>query len=598
MFDALLRRPPGRDTEKQKRVALGALIATLMTTTLAVPAIAGQGGVTDDGEGVALPSSPSPSPSPVSGGAGGSGSGFPARYAAPYIETWGSPSELERARQAGLRYATLAFVLDGGDCRATFNGNTPVTDQGWRSAVEGLRSSGGDVIASFGGASGTELGQGCRSVSALQEQYRTVVDALGLSRLDFDIEGSALADSAANHRRNQALAALQQQYAAAGRTLDVQFTLPSGTHGLEQDGVALLRDAESTGLRVTLVNIMTMDYGSHVQDMGQAAIDAATDLHEQLGQIWTSKSPQELWAMEGNTPMIGVNDTPGEVFTTDDATRVESFAADKGIQQLSFWAVGRDKACSASGTLSDSCSGTAQSDYQFSRIFDAITTTAPGTEPGTTPVPGPVPTDSGTPVPTGSGTPDTPGTGGFAGTGGAGQTIDTAFTTGYTWFDNTPRGSSQISNPVLHRQAGGTGTYADPITLAVGHSLANGKDTLDYPAGTRFYMPRVRRYFVVEDACGDGQSPQNGPCHSLKTAPKGATTWLDMYVGGAGEDSQSAVQACADKVTAGTHAGLNTVVQNPGPNLPVVEGPLFQNGKCTDLYTPTPTTKGTDPDNN
>jgi chitinase len=411
MFDALLRRPPGRDTEKQKRVALGALIATLMTTTLAVPAIAGQGGVTDDGEGVALPSSPSPSPSPVSGGAGGSGSGFPARYAAPYIETWGSPSELERARQAGLRYATLAFVLDGGDCRATFNGNTPVTDQGWRSAVEGLRSSGGDVIASFGGASGTELGQGCRSVSALQEQYRTVVDALGLSRLDFDIEGSALADSAANHRRNQALAALQQQYAAAGRTLDVQFTLPSGTHGLEQDGVALLRDAESTGLRVTLVNIMTMDYGSHVQDMGQAAIDAATDLHEQLGQIWTSKSPQELWAMEGNTPMIGVNDTPGEVFTTDDATRVESFAADKGIQQLSFWAVGRDKACSASGTLSDSCSGTAQSDYQFSRIFDAITTTAPGTEPGTTPVPGPVPTDSGTPVPTGSGTPDTPGTG-------------------------------------------------------------------------------------------------------------------------------------------------------------------------------------------
>ncbi|MEU2736945.1 cysteine/serine endopeptidase inhibitor, partial [Streptomyces sp. NPDC007095] len=31
--------------------------------------------VTDDGEGVALPSSPSPSPSPVSGGAGGSGSG-------------------------------------------------------------------------------------------------------------------------------------------------------------------------------------------------------------------------------------------------------------------------------------------------------------------------------------------------------------------------------------------------------------------------------------------------------------------------------------------------------------------------------------------
>ncbi|AYN43231.1 hypothetical protein D9753_34985 [Streptomyces dangxiongensis] len=75
--------------------------------------------------------------------------------------------------------------------------------------------------------------------------------------------------------------------------------------------MALLRDAQSTGLRVSLVNIMTMDYGSAVDDMGQAAIDAATGLHDQLGQIWTSKSPEELWAMEGNTPMIGVNDTPG-----------------------------------------------------------------------------------------------------------------------------------------------------------------------------------------------------------------------------------------------------------------------------------------------
>jgi hypothetical protein len=97
-------------------------------------------------------------------------------------------------------------------------------------------------------------------------------------------------------------------------------------------------------------------------------------------------------------------------------------------------------------------------------------------------------------------------------------------------------------------------------------------------------MPRVRRYFIVEDACGDGGSPQNGPCHSLKTAPQGATTWLDMYVGGESGDSESAVQACADTVTAGTRGGLNTVVQNPGPNLPVVEGPLFQNGKCTELY--------------
>src|SRR5512135_1310636 len=42
--------------------------------------------------------------------------------------------------------------------------------------------------------------------------------------------------------------------------------------------------------------------------------------------------------------------------------------------------------------------------------------------------------------------------------------ITSAYTTGYTWFDNTPPGSGEISHPVLHAKAGGTGTYADPIT--------------------------------------------------------------------------------------------------------------------------------------
>ncbi|MFG3010593.1 cysteine/serine endopeptidase inhibitor, partial [Streptomyces cinerochromogenes] len=154
--------------------------------------------VTDGGEAIEPPSaSPEPvrigEPAPDGGPGGG---GWPSQYAAPYVETWGSPSDLENARQAGLKYATLAFVLDGGGCKATFNGNTPVTDEGWKAAVQNLRTSGGDVIASFGGASGTELGQACGSVTALQEQYRTVVDALDLSRLDFDIEGAALADSA------------------------------------------------------------------------------------------------------------------------------------------------------------------------------------------------------------------------------------------------------------------------------------------------------------------------------------------------------------------------------------------------------------------
>ncbi|MER6687365.1 hypothetical protein ABT287_43745, partial [Streptomyces olivaceoviridis] len=265
--------------------------------------------------------------------------------------------------------------------------------------------------------------------------------------------------------------------------------------------------------------------------------------------------------------------------TADDAKQLADFAVQKGIQELSFWAVGRDKACPATGTLSGDCSGTEQNDHQFLTIFNTIPTTAPGTAP--------VPAASGSPAPETSGIPEakhtatpqpTAGTPGGSGSG-SGKTIENAFTTGYTWFDNTPRGSAQISAPVLHQRADGTGTWKDPITLAVGHTMEGGKDTLDYPAGTRFYVPEVRRYFIVEDACGDGASPQNGPCHKLDTAPQGATTWLDLYIGGGSGDNESAVQSCADRLT-----GLKTVIQNPSDGLPVVEGPLFDNGKCTATY--------------
>ncbi|MFD9125241.1 RICIN domain-containing protein [Kitasatospora sp. NPDC059571] len=305
------------------------------------------------------------------------GPGFPAHFAAPYLETWNAPSVMTDVRNAtGLKYFTLAFVISDGSCNATFNGDTAITDASWQSAINGLRSAGGDVIASFGGAAGTELGQACTSVSALQAQYKRVVDTLNLTRIDLDIEGSALNDTTANDRRNQALAALQQSYAAAGRHLDVNYTLPVNPTGLESNSLSLLNNAKSRGLTVNAVNIMTMDYGP-AMDMGQAAVNAATALHTQLGQIWTTKTSDQLWAMEGNTPMIGVNDTTAEVFTTANASTLESFAASHGIQELAFWAIGRDKACASTGTLSDSCSGTPQSAYQFSRTFNALTGATP-----------------------------------------------------------------------------------------------------------------------------------------------------------------------------------------------------------------------------
>lgn len=170
------------------------------------------------------------------------------------------------------------------------------------------------------------------------------------------------------------------------------------------------------------------------------------------------------------------------------------------------------------------------------------------------PTPSPVPPPTPTPPPA------------------SGETRLTAYVTGYGFPDNTPP-SAEISNPVIHSLAGGTGTYGDPITIAVGHSISGGKDTLDYAAGTRFYIPALRRYFIVEDTCGDGSSPQNGPCH---TGYQGHV-WIDAWVGGTqkrGTSEASAVLNCEDTIT-----DLHLVIVNPAANYAVVSGSVYS-GSC------------------
>lgn len=138
----------------------------------------------------------------------------------------------------------------------------------------------------------------------------------------------------------------------------------------------------------------------------------------------------------------------------------------------------------------------------------------------------------------------------------------TAYITGYSYWDNTPVGTGAIALPVVHNSAGGKGTYADPITLAVGHSISGGRSTPDVPAGTRFYIERLQKYAIVEDVCGDGDRPQNGPCH---TGHEGHP-WFDIYVGGETSNAETAA-ACARSIT-----DLQAVIINPAPNLPVSAG--------------------------
>ena len=149
-----------------------------------------------------------------------------------------------------------------------------------------------------------------------------------------------------------------------------------------------------------------------------------------------------------------------------------------------------------------------------------------------------------------------------------GETSFNIYLTGYSYWDNTPPGSAEISKPVIHRKAGGKGTYSDPITIAVGHTIIGNRQTLDYKAGTRFYIPNLRKYVIVEDVCGDGHRPQDGPCHTGRNG----LPWLDIYVDGSRSRSGDATQ-CARRITS-----VQKIIINPARDYPVVSGPLTESG--------------------
>ncbi|MEU6642140.1 hypothetical protein ABZ863_06275 [Saccharomonospora sp. NPDC046836] len=152
-------------------------------------------------------------------------------------------------------------------------------------------------------------------------------------------------------------------------------------------------------------------------------------------------------------------------------------------------------------------------------------------------------------TPTPSGTPTSSGTQASDGTQASGEI------TFYAAADNDPPGSRAIAYPkssgaaTLHDEAGGTGTYEDPLTFAA----AEGQ----FAPGTRIYVPLVQRYFIMEDSCascGDGH--------------------IDLWAGSA---TDQGVIACEEKLTP---SGNQPYEINPPPGRQVVAGDLYQNGSC------------------
>jgi hypothetical protein len=287
----------------------------------------------------------------------------PSRTFAPYLDMSKMAARLPSIQiETGVRAMTLAFVVAGDGCVPVWLGGSPVaSDTSIAAAIQQVRGKGADVLVAFGGYDGIELAQSCQDVSSLQAAYQTVVDKYKLKVLDLDIEHTAIEDPVSIDRRSQALKAL----VGANPGLQVNYTLPATPAGLTDLSVNVIKSAVKFGTPVTVVNLMTMDYGTPVLTgaMGPNAVAAVSGAMCQLKMLG-------LAAKIGITPMIGVNDSADETFTVEDAQVVVNYAManPNTVALLSFWSIGRDNG-GCFGKVSPFCSGIPQKDWDFIRIF-------------------------------------------------------------------------------------------------------------------------------------------------------------------------------------------------------------------------------------
>jgi hypothetical protein len=314
---------------------------------------------------------------------------LPPHVYAPYYETYlapNTPSITATAQASGARYFTLAFLQSTGkhSCSLDWNGLASQPLNSYNSDIASLRALGGDVIPSFGGYSadhgGTEIADSCTNVQSIASDYEQVIQTLGVTRLDMDVESSSLNNTAGINRRNQAIALTEAWAVQNAIPLQIQYTLPVEQYGLDPNGEAVLQSAAANGATVTSVNIMVFDYyiaGEGVVKMGQAATNAATNTHAQLQSIFPSLTSAQIWNMEGMTLLPGIDDLrkKTEVTYEPDATTMLNFAQapTSSMNFLSIWAIERDNGGCPGTVDSNTCSGITQNNWDFSHILEPFT---------------------------------------------------------------------------------------------------------------------------------------------------------------------------------------------------------------------------------
>lgn len=250
----------------------------------------------------------------------------------PYLYTWGYNNTVYQINKCMDLYnklegksATIAFVV-GKTCDDVINT--------FKQDFSEFVAKGGQVTVAFGGANGPYMEEVLTSHEMVL-QIDTLIYKTGIKSLDFDIEGSHLTDSSANLKRSRVIRQLQERYP----DLKVRFTLPVDRNGLTQDAINLLTTTQDQGVKIAVVNIMTMDIGT-VENWGETARLIAIRTVDQIKPLF--RDEPNIFRKLGITAMIGKNDD-NSVFRSADMTFLARFCKEQDVALLSFWSINRDQ---------------------------------------------------------------------------------------------------------------------------------------------------------------------------------------------------------------------------------------------------------------
>ncbi|KAF2144359.1 uncharacterized protein K452DRAFT_245127 [Aplosporella prunicola CBS 121167] len=139
-------------------------------------------------------------------------------------------------------------------------------------------------------------------------------------------------------------------------------------------------------------------------------------------------------------------------------------------------------------------------------------------------------------------------------------TMDSVTHTFFGFPDNDPAGPATAYDCGRNYVAGGSGTYDDPLTFA----SAPG----EFEICEIIYDPYLKKYLRLEDYCE--QCTQDWSNRNNRH--------IDVWTGSSTVNGEGAQIQCENDLTPASNS--QTIIRQPGANLPVDNTVLFADGQC------------------